>query len=70
MADELDFDFPRRCPICGYRLIDYAPDEVVCGACLDAYPEQARALGDPGPYADDSPLDLSRKFWTKVGLGL
>lgn len=37
----------RHCPICGYRLDDYGAAEVVCGACLDNYPAEARRLGDP-----------------------
>ena len=38
----------KHCPICGYCLYDYETDEVVCGACLDNYPEEAAQLGDPG----------------------
>jgi len=37
----------RNCRICGYRLDDYGPDEIVCGACLDNYTEEAAELGDP-----------------------
>lgn len=38
----------RKCAICGYRFPDeYEPGAVVCGACLDTYPEQAAQLGDP-----------------------
>ena len=43
--DEDDEDEVRACDICGYRLTDYAPTEVRCGACVNTY-------GDPVSGAD------------------